>query len=259
MPFFPSCFLSICFSLVRANFVPHGRLEKPAGTACCHLTMRVRNAGRRRFTCTRGRGSRNVGRRRALHRRRTTSLRAAPRRRFGLRWRGRLDATSREYLTPSPRHQPRPHGPPPSVRTLLPPRHPPPGARARSHFRADNRAVSLPSRRVLDPSLFATSFGVCPRCSFLSPFSFSRSRRLFCSLSLCLSLPSRDLSLSPSHCTVLRRVFGTFLPLFFHRLLYLFLLFFLRHQPVPSLSLFLFVLSPVATPGVSRRLDAALR
>lgn len=32
--------------------------------------------------------------------------RSAPYRRFGLRWRGRLDATSREYLTPSPRHQP---------------------------------------------------------------------------------------------------------------------------------------------------------
>lgn len=214
--------------------------------------MRVRNAGRRRFTCTRARGSRNVGRRRALHRCRTTSLRSAPRRRFGLRWRGRLDATSREYLTPSPR----PHGPPPSVRTLLPPRHPlpipPPHVRARSHSRADNRAVTLPSRRVLDLSLFSTSFGVCPRCSFLPPFSFSRPRRLSLPVSLTpsqsLSFSLSPLSLSPLRCAVLRRVFGTFL----HRLLRLFL-----HHPVPSLSLS--VLSPVATPGVSRRLDAALR
>lgn len=162
---------------------------------CCHLTMRVRNAGRRRFTCTRARGSRNalvVGARctAVVY---YTSLRAAPRRRFGLRWRGRLDATSREYLTPSPRHQPRPHGPP--VRTLLPPRrhhHPPPPpiprVRARSHSRADNRAVSLSSRR--DPSLFATSFGVCPRCSFLPPSSPTLSLLPFRELSLALHSPT---------------------------------------------------------------------
>lgn len=101
----------------------------------------------------------------------------------------------------------------------FPPRHPlpipPSRVRARSHFGADNRAVSLPSRRVLDPSLFATSFGVCPRCSFLSPFSFSRPRRLSSSLSP--FTPSRSPSLFVALHTALRRVFGTFL-LFLHRL-----------------------------------------
>lgn len=120
--------------------------------------------------------------------------------------------------------------------------------------------VPSPFRPVASSILLSSPpLSVCVPGALSFPLSLSLALADSFALSVSLYPLAISLSLSPSHCTVLRRVFGTFLPLFFHRLLYLFLLFFLRHQPVPSLSLFLFVLSPVATPGVSRRLDAALR
>lgn len=116
-------------------------------------------------------------------------------RRFGLRWRGRLDATSREYLAPSPRHQPAAAPWPAAVgpystSSLLPPRPPPsplpvdtrPGSLVRSLAlsRRQSRLASF-RRLVLGPSLSPPPLSACvPETpdSFLPPFSFSRPFRL---------------------------------------------------------------------------------
>lgn len=156
----------------------------------------------------------------------TAGRRSAPYRRFGLRWRGRLDATSREYLAPSPRHQPAAAPWPAAVGSYstcslspLPRRHAPGLARSLARSLAQTIAPSRSPRPVASSSVLlspATSFGVCPRNPrlFPSPFLF--------------------LSPFPPLSTVLRRVFGTLL-------------------------LFRSSSLHAATPGVSRRLDAALR
>lgn len=215
-----------------------------------------KRAGRRRFTCTRSRGSRNVARSSYS---RTTSvtrytaaavvvLRRAPRR-FGLRWRGRLDATSREYLAPSPRHQPRPHGPPRRRRSVLlsPLSSPFPFCLSLCPSRAVSRDRVVRSFvRSFAPSRRQSCRHPCvpsPRILLSHPLSLSLChlfRRMSPRNPRTLSFPLLSLSLSTP---------GVWYP-----------------SGLLSLSLFLPSLissspSPPSTPSVSRppRLDAALR
>lgn len=200
----------------------------PANSACCHLTTRDRNAGRRRFACMWTRGSRNVARST-----RVTRLPPPPPP-PPLRvpsFRVEMEGASRRNVTriPSPvPSAPASRGPMArrrrSVLHFFPLAAPPsPSTRARAHSlahslpRADNRAVSLASSRrlVLGPSPSPPPLSACvPETpdSFLPPFSFSR--------------PFRLSPRSYAGCLV-------------------------RPPPLSPLA--------AATPGVSRRLDAALR